>query len=56
MVVEVGAVEVVEKSKMRPLRPAILLDVVAVMPRQNASNWQVLIAVSILPVNTSAYK
>ncbi len=37
-VVEVGAVEVVEKSKTHPLKPAIVLGVVAAMPHQNASN------------------
>ena len=56
VVVEVGAVEVVEKSKTRPLKPAILLGVVAAMPHQNASNWPVLTAVSLFPVNTSANK
>ncbi len=53
VVVEVGAVEVAEKSKTRPLKPAILLGLVAAMPHQNASNWQVLTASS---VNTSANK
>ncbi len=46
----------VEKAQVGPPQQATSLDVAAITPRQNASNWQVQIAVSPLPVNTSAYK
>ena len=46
----------VEKVQVGPPKQATSLDVAAITPRQNASNWQVLIAVFPFAVNTSANK
>ena len=53
--VEVKAVAV-DKVQVGPPKQATSLDVAAITPRQNASNWPVLTAVSLSPVNTFANK
>ncbi len=54
--VEVVKAEEVDKVLAGPAKRATLRGAVEPTPRQNTSNWWRLIAVSPLPVNTSAYK
>ena len=56
VIVVVVKAAAVDKVPAGPAKPVSLPVAVEPTLRQNASNWLVLIAVSLLPVNTSANK